>query len=92
MSRNDQEMEQQIQAMPGKQAQWIRDVWSGPWQVTMLEIGKGIQDVQLHLVGQMLKLWEDKWATENENEIQHEVTRVDNNFCKMNPFYRNEYL
>jgi hypothetical protein len=26
MSRNDQEMEQQIQAMPGKQAQWIRDV------------------------------------------------------------------
>jgi hypothetical protein len=32
-------------------------------------IGKGIQDVPLCLVGQMLKLWEDKWATETENEI-----------------------
>jgi hypothetical protein len=35
----------------------------------MLEGKKGIQDVPLHLVGRMLKLWEDKWATENENEI-----------------------
>jgi hypothetical protein len=35
----------------------------------MLEEGKGIQDIPLHLVGQMLKLWEDKWATETENEI-----------------------
>jgi hypothetical protein len=40
--------------------------------VTTLEVKKGIQDVPLHLVGQMLKLWEYKWATENENEI---VTR-----------------
>jgi hypothetical protein len=32
--------------MPGgKQAQRIRDVRSGPWPVTMLEVGKGIQDV-----------------------------------------------
>ena len=62
MSRtNDQEMEQQTQAAlegggGGGQAQWIRDVRSGPWQVTMLEIEKGIEDVPLHLVGQMLKL------------------------------------
>jgi hypothetical protein len=40
----------------GKQAQWIRDVISGQWVVTMLEEGKGIQDIPLHLVGQMLKL------------------------------------
>ena len=40
----------------GKQAQWIRDVRSEPWQVTMLEVKKGIQDVPLCLVGQMLKL------------------------------------
>jgi hypothetical protein len=40
----------------GKEAQWISNVRSGPWPVTMLEIGKGIQDVPLHLVGQMLKL------------------------------------
>jgi hypothetical protein len=40
----------------GKQAQWIRDVRSGQWAVTMLEEGKGIQDIPLHLVGQMLKL------------------------------------
>jgi hypothetical protein len=59
-----------------------------------VEVGKGIQEVPLHLVGQMLKLWEDKWATETEteNEVWHEVTRVDNNFCKMNPFYGNEYM
>jgi hypothetical protein len=37
--------------------------------VTMLEIEKGIEDVPLHLVGQMLKLWEDKWVTETKNEI-----------------------
>jgi hypothetical protein len=55
-SRNGQETEQQTQAAPGEQAQWKRDVRSGPWPVTMLEIGKGIQDVLLHLVGQMLKL------------------------------------
>jgi hypothetical protein len=60
--------------------------------VTMLEVGMGIQDIPLCLVGQMLKLWEDKWATENENEIWHEVTRVDNNFHKMNAFYGNEYM
>jgi hypothetical protein len=35
----------------------------------MLEVKKGIQDIPLSLVGQMLKLWEDKWATETENEI-----------------------
>jgi hypothetical protein len=35
----------------GKQAQWIRDVRSGPLPVTMLEVKKGIQDVPLHLVG-----------------------------------------
>jgi hypothetical protein len=40
----------------GGQAQWIRDVRSRPWPVTMLEIEKGIEDVPLHLVGQMLKL------------------------------------
>jgi hypothetical protein len=40
----------------GKQAQWIRDVKSGPWPVTMLEVKKGIQDVPFCLVGQMLKL------------------------------------
>jgi hypothetical protein len=57
MSRDDQQTEQQTQAVPGgKQAQWIRDVRSGPWPVTMLEVGKGIQDIPLHLVGQMLKL------------------------------------
>jgi hypothetical protein len=51
-------MEHQTQAAPGEkqQAQWIRDVRSGPSPVTMLEIGKGIQDVPLCLVGQMLKL------------------------------------
>jgi hypothetical protein len=57
MSRDDQQTEQQTQAAPGgKQAQWIRDVRSGPWPVTMLEVGKGIQDVPFCLVGQMLKL------------------------------------
>jgi hypothetical protein len=61
MSRtNDQEMEQQTQAAleggGGGQAQWIRDVRSRPWPVTMLETEKGIEDVPLHLVGQMLKL------------------------------------
>jgi hypothetical protein len=35
----------------GKQAQWIRDVRSGPCPVTMLDIKKGIQDIPLHLVG-----------------------------------------
>jgi hypothetical protein len=40
----------------GKQAQWIRDVRSGPLPVTMLVVKKGIQDVPLHLVGRMLKL------------------------------------
>jgi hypothetical protein len=40
----------------GKQAQWIRDVRSGPLPVTMFKVKKGIQDVPLHLVGQMLKL------------------------------------
>jgi hypothetical protein len=25
----------------GKQAQWIRDIRSGPWPVTMLEVKKG---------------------------------------------------
>jgi hypothetical protein len=40
----------------GKQAQWILDVRSGPWPVTMLEVGMGIQDIPLCLVGQMLKL------------------------------------
>jgi hypothetical protein len=49
-------MEQQTQAVLGEQAQWIRDVRSRPWPVTMLEVGKGIQDVPLHLVGEMLKL------------------------------------
>jgi hypothetical protein len=43
-------------ALGGKQAQRIRDVRSGPWQVIMLEVGKGIQDITLHLVGCMLKL------------------------------------
>jgi hypothetical protein len=51
MSRDDQEMEQQTEAAQGKQAQWIRDVRSGPWPVTMLEVGKGRQDIPLHLVG-----------------------------------------
>jgi hypothetical protein len=56
-TRNNQETEQQTQATwGGKQAQWIRDVRSGQWAVTMLEEGKGIQDIPLHLVGQMLKL------------------------------------
>ena len=32
-----------MQAAPGEQAKWIRDVTSGAWQVTMLEIGRGIQ-------------------------------------------------
>jgi hypothetical protein len=56
MSRDNQEMEQQTQAVLGEQAQWIRDVRSRPWPVTMLEVGKGIQDVPLRLVGEMLKL------------------------------------
>jgi hypothetical protein len=43
-------------ARGGEQAQWIRDVRSGPWQVTMLEVKKGIQDVPFCLVGQIMKL------------------------------------
>jgi hypothetical protein len=60
----------------------------------MHEVGKGIQDVPLCLVGSMLKLWEDKWATETwtENEIWHGHTRVDNDFCKMNPFYKKKSM
>jgi hypothetical protein len=57
----------------------------------MLKIGEVTQDAPLHLVGQMLKLSKDKWVTETENEIW-QVTRVDNNFCKMNPFYGNVYM
>jgi hypothetical protein len=94
MSRNDQETHGTANPVHtgGKQAQQIRNVRSGPWWVTILEIGKGIQDVPLRLVGKMLKLWEDKWATETENENWHELTQVDNNFHQMNPFYRNEYM
>jgi hypothetical protein len=40
----------------GGKAQWIKDVRSGSWPVTMLEVKKGIQDIPLHLVGRMLKL------------------------------------
>jgi hypothetical protein len=71
MSRDDQQGKQNSKRRPHpwEQAQWIRHVRSGPWPVTMLELKKGIQDVPLHLVGWLLKLWEDKWATENENEI-----------------------
>jgi hypothetical protein len=58
----------------GKQAQGIKTDRSGPWWVTILEREKGIQDVPLHLVDEMLKLWEDKWATETENENWHELT------------------
>jgi len=36
--------------------------------------GKGIQHIPLHLVGQMLKLWEDKKENETENENSHELT------------------
>jgi hypothetical protein len=57
MSRNDQQTEQQNTSHAGgKQAQWIRDVRSEPWPVTMLEVGKDIVDVPLRLVGQILKL------------------------------------
>ncbi len=58
----------------------------------ILERGKGIQDVPLCLVGQMLKLWEDKWVTETKHENWHELTWVNNKFHKMNPFYGNEYM
>jgi hypothetical protein len=53
---------------------------------------KSIQDVPLHLVGQMLNLWEDKWANETENEIDMNWLRVDNKFHQMNPFYEHEYI
>jgi hypothetical protein len=33
-----------------------KTVRSGPWQMTILERGKGIQDIPLSLVGEMLKL------------------------------------
>jgi hypothetical protein len=53
MSRDDQQGKQNSKHKPhwGKQAQWIRDVRSGPLPVTMLEVKKGIQDVPLRLVG-----------------------------------------
>jgi hypothetical protein len=58
MSRDYQQGKQQNSKHrpQGKQAQWIGDVRSGPWPVTMLEVKKGIQDVPLCLVHQLLKL------------------------------------
>jgi hypothetical protein len=43
MSRDDQQGKQQNSKhrLQGKQAQWIGDVRSGPWPVTMLEVKKG---------------------------------------------------
>jgi hypothetical protein len=65
----------------GKQVQGIKTVRSGPWWVTILEKGKGIQNVPLHLFGEMLKLWENKWATEtDETEIDMNWLWVDNKF------------
>jgi hypothetical protein len=52
--------------------------------------GKGIQDVPLHLVGQMLKLWEDKWANETENENGHVWHQLNNKFHQTNTFYGDE--
>jgi hypothetical protein len=42
MSRDDQQSKQDSKHRPcwGKQAQWIRDVRSGPWPVTMLEVNE----------------------------------------------------
>jgi hypothetical protein len=44
----------------------------------------------------MLKLWEDKWATEtkteNENENWHDWDWFDNKFNQVNPFYGNKYM
>jgi hypothetical protein len=58
MSRDDQQGKQNSKhtLCQGKQVQWIRDVGSAQWPVTMLEVKKGIQDVPLHLAGQMLIL------------------------------------
>jgi hypothetical protein len=44
---------------------------NGKWEYLK---GQSIQDVPLHLVGQMLNLWEDKWVNETENENWHELT------------------
>jgi hypothetical protein len=44
MSRDDQQGKQNSKhraRQGGEQAQWIRDVRSGLWQVTMLEVKKG---------------------------------------------------
>jgi hypothetical protein len=38
-----------------------------------------------------LKWWEDKWATETENENWHNLAPVDNKFHTTNLFYSNEY-
>jgi hypothetical protein len=77
----------------GKQSQGMKNVRSGPWQVTLLERGKGIQDMPLHL-GCWSNL-EIMRKTSEQLKLKmkiDELTRVDNKFHQMIPFYGNEYM
>jgi hypothetical protein len=70
-------MQQQSRACQRKTSTRNKDCRSGPWWLTTLERQKCIQDVPLHLIGEMLNLWEDKWVTETETN-----SKMTTNFTK----------